>query len=147
MVVVALKGFNNFSVLDSNENTTGSIEYKVSDVDYNCTLEYTNEDRKMKVYSDFIFNYKTTSESVKQYNYQLKIYSKMIAEYESGLTDSKYKDFVDLFESLECLDSSDEEKYTESHLELGLTNTGLDTVIDRIGNKIEVTYYKIYGLI
>lgn len=146
VIVIVSKGFSNSSVLGSNENTTGSTEYKGSDVDYNCTYEYTNEDKKMKVYSDFIFNYKSTGDSGKQYNYQLKIYNKMIVEYGNGLTDSKYKDFVDSFESLECLGFGDEKKCTESHLELGITDSGWDTVVDRIGDKIEVTYYNIYGM-
>ena len=136
VVVIVLKGFNSSSVLGSNKNTTGSTEYNSSDVDNNCTYEYSTEDKNMKIYSDFIFNYKTTESNGSQNNYQLKIYSTMVVEYENGLTDSKYKDFVDTFDSLVCLNS---DECTGNHLELGVTNTGWDTVIDRIGNKIEVT--------
>ena len=37
-------------------------------------------------------------------------------------------------------------KCTGDHLELGITESGWNTVVDRIGNKIEITYYNVYGL-
>lgn len=147
VIVVALKGFSNFSILGTKENTTGSTEYKGADVDYNCMYEYTDEIKKVKIYSDLIFNYKSTGDDGKQNNYQLKIYNKMLLEFENGvLTDSKYKDIVDSFESMECLGLENEEKCAKNHIELGMTNSGWNTVIDRTGNKIEVTYYNIYGM-
>lgn len=143
VIVVALK---EFFVFGSNKNTTGSTEYKDSDVDYNCTYEYANEDTKMKVYLDFIFNYKSNREDGNQNNYQLAIYDKMIVEYENGLTDEEYKEFIDSLESLECFSYGGENKCTESHLELGITSLGWDTIVDRTGDKIEVTYNNVYGL-
>ena len=146
VIVIILIIFNNYSVFGSNNNTTGSTEYKGSDVDFNCTYEYTNGDLKIIVYSDFIFNYKTEAESGEENNYQLIRYDKVIVEYENGLTDDEYKDFVDALEATECFDYGNEDICTESHLELTVTSMGWDTVIDRIGNRIEMTYNNWYGM-
>jgi len=140
-IFITLKGFSND--LGSAKNTTGLDEYKNSDVDYNCKYESSDEDTKLKIYLDFLYNYETDGNNGKKYLYQLKTYTKVIKEYKNGLTNALYMDFVDSFNSLKCIYPED---CTNNHLELGLTNKGFNTVIDRNGNKIEVTYYAIYGM-
>ncbi len=146
VIFAVLKIFNISSVISTHKNTTGLSEYSGLDVDYNCVYEYTKNNDKMKEYSDIIFNYKSDRKDGKQNNYQVKVYSKMILEYGNGLTNSKYKEVIDSFNSLECVSLNEDNKCTGDHLELGITESGWNTVVDRIGNKIEITYYNIYGL-
>lgn len=129
-------------IINSHKNNTGSTEYKGSDVDYNCSFEQENDKNTLKSYSDIIFNYKTKGSNGEQYNYQAVIYNKMIIEYKNGLTDEAYKEFVESLESIFCIDAD----CTANHLELPLTTLGMDTVVDRNGNKIVITYHNFRGL-
>ncbi len=140
-VVILLLLFNGSS--KSGKNTTGSSEYNSSDVDFSCSYVSKSDNLTITTYSDFIFNYKSTGTSGTQYTYQLKQYNKMILEFKNTLTDEKYKDFIDDLNSLDCLDSG---SCTGSHLELSTTKYGLNTVVDRSGNKIEMTYYNLNGM-
>lgn len=137
LIVFLLKGFGGSS-LGGGKNTTGSTEYKSSDVDFSCTYVSKSDNLTITTYSDFIFNYKSS-----QYTYQLKQYNKMILEFKNTLTDEIYKEFIDDLNSLNCLDPG---SCTGSHLELSTTKYGWDTVVDRIGNKIEITYYNLNGI-
>lgn len=143
IIFFVIKGFSGSSLSRGSKNTTGSTEYKDSDVDYNCTYEDTNDESTLKLYSDLIFNYKTTGDSGKTYNYQLKKYNKIIIEYKKELTDSLYKEYIDSLSSIDCIGTN---KCTGDHLELSISALGYNTVIDRTGNKIIVTYYRIQGL-
>ena len=139
------KIFNNSLKTSKAKNTTGLTVYTDSDVDNNCTYEQTEDNKKIKLYLDLIFNYKSKSNSGNQINYQLRLYSKEIIEYENGLTDNEYKEFINSLDSMKCISFQGDDVCTEDHLELGITETGWDTVVDRKGNKIEMTYYNIYG--
>ena len=140
-VVILLLLFNCSN--KNKKNTTGSSEYNSSDVDFSCTSVSDNGNLTSTTYSDFLFNYKSTGTSGTQYTYQLKQYNKMILEFKNTLTDEKYKEFIDDLNPLDCLDSG---SCTGSHLELSLSKYGYDTVVDRSGNKIEITYYNLYGM-
>lgn len=142
VIVFLLKGCSGSS-LGGGKNTTGSTEYKSSDVDFSCTYVSKSDNLTITTYSDFLFNYKSTATSGTQYTYQLKQYNKMILEFKNTLTDEKYKEFIDDLNSLDCLDSG---SCTASHLEFSTTKYGWDTVVDRIGNKIEMTYYNLNGM-
>lgn len=67
----------------------------------------------------------------------------MVIEYKKTLTDEKYKEFIKELNSIDCLDA---DSCTESHLELSITDFGWDTVVDRKGNKIEVTFNNTFGM-
>lgn len=127
----------------SHNNNTGSKEYKAKDVDLTCIYSSDDAEKNVTVYSDFIFNYK--SKGNKSYNYQLKMYNKKINTYKNGVTDEVYKQFMqDLFEDY-CYGLSGND-CTKSHVELGMTDFGWDTTIDRMNNKITVTYNNVYGI-
>ena len=136
IVVILLFLFKGSS--KSGKNTTGSSEYKASDVAFSCSYVSEGENAISTTYTDFIFNYKSS-----QYTYQLKQYYKMVIEYKKTLTDEKYKEFIKELNSIDCLDAG---SCTESHLELSITDFGWDTVVDRKGNKIEVTFNNTYGM-
>ncbi len=136
IVVILLLLFKGSS--KSGKNTTGSSEYKASDVAFSCSYVSEGENAISTTYTDFIFNYKSS-----QYTYQLKQYYKMVIEYKKTLTDEKYKEFIKELNSIDCLDAG---SCTESHLELSITDFGWDTVVDRKGNKIEVTFNNTFGM-
>ena len=123
--------------------STGSTEYKPSDVAFSCTYTTTNNNVTVTTYSDFIFNYKTKGTNGSQYTYQLKQYNKMVLEFKNTITDEKYKEFIDDLNSMDCLNAG---SCTENHLELSISKYGWDTVVDRSDKKIEMTYYGIYGM-
>lgn len=141
VILIFILGFLSPSLLAKNhENTTGLSEYSSEDVDLNCVTNYEKEDGKRTLYSDLMFNYKKGA----SYNVsQLKTYSKLIIEYNTTLTDEKYHDFVTELSTTECLNEHD---CKESHLEFSQTELGWNTVIDRKGNKIIVTFDNIYGV-
>ena len=136
IVVILLLLFKGSS--KSGKNTTGSSEYKASDVAFSCSYVSEGENAISTTYTDFIFNYKSS-----QYTYQLKQYYKMVIEYKKTLTDEMYKEFIKELNSIDCLDAG---SCTESHLELSITDFGWDTVVDRKGNTIEVTFNNTYGM-
>ena len=128
-------------MFSTHKNTTGSTEYKANEVDMNC--QYTDEAKdgsQVTWYMDVIFNYKSES----GINYQSKVYNKVVREYKKGLTDKEYEAFTEELNSIECINS---DYCKKSHLELGITGDyGLDTIIDRSGNKIIITAYNVYGM-
>lgn len=138
----ATKLFTNSSIINGHKNTTGSTDYKGSDVDYNCVYEITKGNDKGTMYSDIIFNFKSG-----KYNYQIKEYRKTVYEYANGVTDSKYKEIVDSLNATECLSiGTTDKKCTGDHLDIGLTSNGWNTIVDRTSNKIVITSYNAYGL-
>lgn len=124
---------------NGHKNTTGILDYSNSDVDLNCAIELSNDDYVSKIYSDFLFNHKSGD-----VNYQLKLYSKMIMEFDGGVTDEEYLKYIKSIGSVICM-GKEEECAKSSHLELGIASLGWDIVVDRRENEIEVTYYNIYG--
>ena len=50
---------------------------------------------------------------------------------------------IDQLNSSSCLYDSD---CTDSHLELGITSLGFDTVVDRKGNTVEASGYSLMGI-
>ena len=120
-----------------HKNTTGLIGYDDTDVDYNCIYENSDENPKLKIYSDLIFDYQGEYS-----DYQLKTFSKMILEYSSDVTDEDYKKFIEQMNSIGCLTSD----CTLGHLELSISLFGFDTVVDRKTDSIEVTYNNVYGM-
>lgn len=116
-----------------HKNTTGIGGYKDSDITFNCTYNETTDKGEMETYIDFLFNVD---------NYQMKQYSKIVLKYYNGVTDEDYKKIVDDANSLECVTNT----CTDPHLELGITDYGWDTVIDRYSDRVEIKYHSISGM-
>lgn len=141
IIVILIIIFSSLFIKGNHKNNTGSSEYNSKDVDLNCT--YTSDDKTVIIYSDLIFNYKSTGKE--SYNYLLKKYNKRIDNYPDGLTDEKYNNFINKnfsaycggFTGIDC---------KSSHLELGITDLGWDTIVDRTRDKIIITYSNIYGI-
>ena len=73
---------------------------------------------------------------------QAEQYFKVVTKYNQPITDEKYKEIVKGIDATKCLFGDD---CKDSHLELGLTTLGFDTVINRTTDTIEVTFYKENG--
>lgn len=119
------------------KNTTGSSDYSASKVDMNCVLNDSKDGVNIQLSSDFLFNYKSDRET-----YQLKKYNKLVYTYPNEISDEKYEKFVKDFNSIECLSKD----CTANHLELGFTDLGWETTVDRKKNQLIVTYFNVYGL-
>lgn len=128
---------------ESHKNNTGSTEYSYKDVDLNCIYKSDDGSKNVTIYSDFLFNYKSPGE--KSYNYQAMIFNKKINTYHNGLTNEIYEDFIDKLFSTYCGGFSAID-CTKDHIEFGITDLGWDTIVDRKGNKIVVTYFNVHGL-
>ena len=118
-----------------HQNTTGSTKYTGSDVGLNCKNVTRNENSTVTTYIDFLFNTKD--------GYQMELYSKVIAKYDSQITDETYKKNIDAIASIKCI--NDENACKGSHLDLGITSLGFDTIVDRLSDTIEITYYNPVG--
>jgi len=136
VVLFLLKGC--FSVLGGHKNTTGSSEYKAKDVDLNCSYEKTDSERKVTAHIDALFDYKNGSST-----YALKQYSKMVYDYTNGLTNEAYKKFIESVDATACWEA---DKCEKNHIDLGLSKLGYDTIIERNGNQITMTFYNLVGI-
>ena len=59
------------------------------------------------------------------------------------MTDDEYQRVID---EIGCLAyCNDVDNCTDSHIECSISDIGIGTVIDRIGNKIEMTFHLDYG--
>jgi hypothetical protein len=136
IVVPFVFGFiKGFTGALSHKNTTGSSKYKDSDVTYNCSYEETTSTGAKAVYNtDLLFNHE---------GYQLYAYTKIEVTATKDITDEQYATLVKGANSSKCVLNANECK--ASHLELGITKYGWDTVIDRSGKKVTITYYGVYG--
>ncbi len=132
LVIVAIL-IKNGILFSKHRNTTGSSEYKGSEVKLNCTASESENGKTITHYMDLL-----TGNGY-------KIYNKMVIAYDSGITDKIYLDFIKNIDLTTCL-SKEEECAASNHLELGLTNIGFDTIVDRSGDKIEVTFYVVGGV-
>lgn len=135
--ILLIKGFGGSSTLGGHKNTTGLSDYKDSDVDNNCVYIGTYDDGKTTIYVDILFNYKSGTN-----NYQVKTYYKVIEEFSNGLTDKQYEKYVKSLNSINCL----LDECTASHLELDVSKFGSDTIVDRKGNRIEITANEPAGM-
>lgn len=117
-----------------HKNTTGSTIYTDSDVTLNCTNTNTSENRTLTTYVDVLFN--TTR------GYQAEQHFKLVAKYNETISDEKYKEILKEVDASQCLFASD---CKDDHLELGLTTLGFNTVVDRNGDTIQITFYKANG--
>ena len=133
---------NNSSNNNSNSNTNVSTtigDYNASDVGLRCTLSKSNEKGNATMTVEILYNYK---------NYAMQTYSKVVNNYNS-LTDEEYYKWVDdnYGQSVDCLlDNADGKACHKDHLELSLTEDGLDTVIDRKDKTITTTYKNVYSI-
>ncbi len=125
-----------------HSNTTGLSNYKDSDVDMNCVRKSDEDSSAATYYADFLFNHKNADkDSDKLNNYQLYIYNKIFVDYKKNLSDEEYREFIKSLNSLGCINDND---CKEDHLELGVTDLGSDTVIDRKDNKLEITFIVVH---
>ncbi len=108
-----------------------------SNTDYTCTKSSTEGNIKMNITLKGTFNSKNDSGT----SYKLIENNKLVIEDTDGLTDSKYEKYVTGIFS----DCSYDKDCTGNHVKLGLTSLGFDTVIDRSGNKITITYKTYIG--
>ena len=113
-----------------HKNTTGSNKYKASDVSLNCHYNKDNAE----IYIDVLYNYE---------NYQAAMFFKTINTSSTEITDEKYKTYIDQLKSPACVLGDID--CTASHLELGITSFGFDTVIDRSSKSVTATYYTLSG--
>ena len=111
-----------------HKNTTGIEGYTGSDIDFSCEKITSNDATNI----DFLFNYD---------GYQMVQYMKLVLNYGDGVTDEDYKKLMDNLNSMECLNG----ECTGSHLELGITSLGWDTVVDRSPYSITIKSRTITG--
>ena len=116
-----------------HKNTTGSTRYSDSEVSLNCVNVTENEKSTVTTYIDILFNTKS--------GYQMESYTKISAKYKSTLTDEDYKKALDSLNSIKCIN----EDCSASHLELGITALGFDTVVDRGQDTLVMTGYNLVG--
>ena len=138
LVLVKVLGGGSSVGLGGGKNTTGISGYSGSDVTYNCVSETKKSDSTVTEYIDLVFNYKSGSTV-----YQLKQYGKIVIKTTSAITDAKYAEYVGKLNATDCAFNS--KACSGSHLELGITSLGWDTVVDRKSNSIEFTYYTLTG--
>jgi len=124
----------------SNSNTSTTIgDYKESDVGLRCTMSKTTEKGTATMTVELLYNYK---------NYAMQAYTKVVTNFNS-LTDEEYYEYIDdnYGETTECLiDNTDGKACHKDHLELGITDDGMNTVIDRKGKTITTTFNKAFSI-
>lgn len=121
------------SCVGGHKNTTGRNDYRASKVRLNCYYEKKDDIRTTKTSADFIFNTK---------EYKAVVYYKTVFIYKEKISDEKYEDMMWQLDSLECQNGDTCKK---DHIRLGVTNYGLDTIADRKGKEVILTYYKEFG--
>ena len=132
LLIVLLSGSGGSLADGKHTNNTGG-DYKAKDVSLNCSYSFSDEKYKLNLYVDYLFDYN-----------KYKMYEFGKAEYiYNNLTDEEYEKFTNDEGGLTCMVDDECKK---DHIEVGVGNHGLGTVIDRKGNTITLTYYKPTGI-
>jgi len=143
VVIIALSLFKGAgSSLGGGKNTTGSTQYSASDVEASCVLDISEGNTIEIIYSDVIFNEKNGA--------QAKVYNKKVLKRKDGakIETDKYKEIIK--ENINPIAGTfdlTEEDYNKEKLELDITTYGYDTIIYRYDNKLEITWFNIYGTV
>ncbi len=134
LLIILCVLFTGCEVAGGHKNTTGSTKYKDSEVGLNCTNTTTTEKATIATNMDFLFNSKG--------GYQMEVYTKIVAKYNSTISDEDYKKVVQNVDASQCIWGND---CLKDHLELGITTMGFDTVIDRNGDTVTITSTQLVG--
>ena len=132
--------FKNIGLSGSHKNTTGLTGYKDSDVTFSCSQSQYDSvgNRNITSYIDVLAN---------KDGYAYQDYTKFVYEYSQYTTipDDAFCKFIkDIGGSKVISMSNDCGAYKgQNTVDLGLTNSGWDSVLTRSGNTITFTYRSI----